>query len=225
MGLTGSLHCVGMCGPIMMFLPFHHFTGTRRVFAIGLYHFTRISVYACMAVVIFSFRDAFNPRVQQYVSVGLGCILLIAGLASFFSFSRKLKIQLPWTEFVKKELSHFMGNPALSSIAISGMLNGLLPCGLVYMALSATLVLKAPFQAVFFMYCFGIGTLPALISIIIFKSRIAFFKNGYYKKFTPIIVFSFGCVFLLRGLNLGIPYLSPKVEVSHGQVHSCCHKK
>ena len=225
MGLTGSLHCVGMCGPIMMFLPFNNFTGVRRIYAIALYHFARISVYALMAITLFSFRGAFNPRIQQYISVILGCTLLVAGIISFLPSQRKWQLQLPWNEFVKRKLSHFMGNPALSSIAITGMLNGLLPCGLVYMALSATLVLHTPFQAALFMYAFGTGTLPALISIIIFKNRVSFFRNGHYKKFTPVIVFSFGCLFLLRGLNLGIPYVSPKVQVSNGQIHSCCHKK
>jgi len=225
MGLTGSLHCVGMCGPIMMFLPFYHFTGARRVFAIGLYHFARISVYALMAFTIYSFREAFNPQLQQAISIGLGSILLIAGIVSFFPLRRKWQLILPWTDIVKKQLGRFMGDTSLPSIAVSGMLNGMLPCGLVYMALSATLALHSPAGAVLFMYFFGIGTLPALISIVIFKNRIAFFKNGYYKRFTPIIIFSFGCVFLLRGLNLGIPYLSPKVQVANGQIHSCCHKK
>jgi len=225
MGFTGSLHCVGMCGPIMMFLPFYHFTGMRRVLAIALYHLSRISVYAVMAFVIYSFRRSFDPRLQQYVSVGLGTLLLIAGVTSFLPLQKKMQLKLPWGDPVKKQLGRYMGSPALSSIAVSGALNGLLPCGLVYMALSATLALHTAREAVVFTYLFGLGTLPALVSIIIFKGRIAFFKNGYYKKFTPIIVFSFGCVFLLRGLNLGIPYLSPKVVVSNGEIHSCCHKK
>ncbi len=225
MGFTGSLHCVGMCGPIMMFMPFYHFTGFRRGLAIGLYHFSRISVYVLMALTLHSFRSAFNPRVQQYLSVGLGSLLLVAGLMSFLPFQRKLRISLPWSEFVKKQLGTFVGNPGLPSIAMSGMLNGLLPCGLVYMALSASLSLHTTAQTAMFTYCFGLGTMPALVSIILFKNRLSFFRRANFKALTPVVVFSMGCLFLLRGLDLGIPYLSPKVQVSNGAIHSCCHKK
>ncbi len=224
MGLTGSLHCAGMCGPIMLFLPFYHFKGVKRFAAIGLYHFSRISVYALMAFVLYSFREVFNPRLQQYVSIGLGSILLIAGMVSFLP-GNKIQIRLPWTEFVKKQLSHFIGDPGLPSIAVSGLLNGLLPCGLVYMALSATLVLHSPTEAVLFAYFFGIGTLPVLVGIILFRSQIIIAKGASIKRFTPVIVFFFGCIFLLRGMNLGIPYLSPKVQISKGQIHSCCCHK
>lgn len=225
MGLTGSLHCAGMCGPIMLFLPFHHFTGGRKVLAMGLYHLARITVYALMAFIVYSFRDAFNPVLQQYISIGLGSLFLFAGIVSFIPMNNRIHIKLPWTDFVKQHLGRFIGSPALSSIAMSGLLNGLLPCGLVYMMLSATLVLHTPLEAVMFAYLFGMGTLPILIAIVFFKSKLNFNKGMAFKKLTPLIVFSFGCLFLLRGLNLGIPYLSPKVQVTKGEIHSCCHKK
>jgi uncharacterized protein len=225
MGLAGSLHCVGMCGPIMLFLPFHHFTGLRKAAAIALYHFARISVYAMMALVIYSFRSVFNPVVQQYISIVLGSLFLFAGVISFLPFTKKLQVKLPWTKFVTKQLGEFMGNPGLPSIFISGMLNGLLPCGLVYMMLSATLALHTATHAVLFAYIFGVGTVPALVSIILFRSRINVGKIEFVKKYTPVVVFLFGIIFLLRGLNLDIPYLSPKVQVINGEVRSCCHKK
>lgn len=224
MGLSGSLHCAGMCGPIMLFIPFHHFSGMKKYAVIGLYHFSRITAYALLALTLFSFRSLFNPVVQQYISIILGVSLLFAGLISFFPAS-PLQLKLPWSGFVKEKLSSYMGNPGVPSIAVSGFLNGLLPCGLVYMALSATLALKSPGQAVAATYLFGAGTLPVTVSIILFKSRLNLLKGVMIKKYTPVIVFFFGCVFLLRGLNLGIPYLSPKTQVSNGVIHSCCHKK
>ena len=225
MGFTGSLHCAGMCGPIMMFLPFHQFKGARKVAAIGLYHLARISVYALMAFIIYSFRDSFNPRIQQYISIGLGSLLLAAGIATFIPLGLKLQIKLPWAEFTKRMLSKFIGQPDMPSIAMSGMLNGMLPCGLVYMMLSAVMVLHSPLEAVSFAYFFGIGTTPMLVSIILFRSKLNFGRANAFKALTPIFVFGFGCLFLLRGLNLDIPYLSPKVQVTNGEIHSCCHKK
>lgn len=225
MGLTGSLHCAGMCGPIMLFMPFQQFKGLKKIAGISFYHFSRISAYALMALVIYSFRSSFNPRVQQYISIILGSSLLIAGLLSFLPLRNKWQVKLPWSESVKRKLAYFMGSPSLTSIAVSGFLNGLLPCGLVYLVLSSTLALHSPLQAVAFTYVFGLGTLPVLVSIILFKNKMVLLKKFSVQKFTPVIVFVFGFVFLLRGLNLGIPYLSPHTEVSHGAIHSCCHKK
>lgn len=225
MGLTGSLHCAGMCGPIMMFLPFQHFRGLKRAAAIALYHFGRISVYALMTLVVYSFRSSFNPRWQQYVSVSLGAILLLAGLLSFLPLTARLQVRMPWSDFVKRQLGRFMGAPGLPAMLVSGMLNGMLPCGLIYMVLSATTALHSVTEAVLFTYFFGLGTMPMLVSIILFRSHIMLAKGVSYKKFTPVFVFVFGCIFLLRGMNLGIPYLSPKVQVTNGQIHSsCCHK-
>jgi len=225
MGLTGSLHCAGMCGPIMLFMPFHQLKGIKKIAGISLYHFSRISAYALMAFFLFSFRDLFNPGVQRFVSVGLGALLLVVGLLSFFPLKERWQIKLPWSAFVRQKLTYFIGNPSLMAVSISGFLNGLLPCGLVYLALSTTLALQSPLQAVAFTYIFGLGTLPVLVSIILFRSRITIRKRALVQRFTPVVVFFFGCIFVLRGLNLGIPYLSPATQVSNGVIHSCCHKK
>ena len=224
MGFTGSLHCAGMCGPIVWIMPFQLFTGVKKAIAIGLYHTGRISVYAFLALVLHSFRSLFDPKIQQYISIVLGGLLLIAGILSFFSV-HLLQVKLPWDGFVKKQLGNVIGKPGLGAITAAGMLNGLLPCGLVYMALSASVTLSSAVQAMGLIYFFGIGTLPMLISITLLKNKVHFLRGNHIKKLVPIIVFSFGCLFVLRGMNLGIPYLSPKVEVVHNEIHSCCHKR
>lgn len=226
MGLTGGLHCAGMCGPIMLVMPFHHFSGVRKVAALLMYHLARITVYALMAAVLFSFREVFKPEVQRYVSIALGGVLLVAGILSFLPAGAALTIKLPWSELVRRKLGKFLGNPTFLSITASGALNGLLPCGLVYMALSASLTQAGPLQAVLFTYSFGLGTIPMLVAIALLGRRLSLLRGPGFRRLTPIIVFSFGCLFLLRGMNLGIPYLSPKVAMAKGKViHSCCHKK
>src|SRR5665647_1034066 len=101
MGLTGGLHCAGMCGPIMWILPFQMLQGYKKAFGIFLYHFGRITVYALLALVLHSFRGLFHPQWQQYISLMLGVLLLLMGVISFFP-NNKLKIHLPWAEQVKK---------------------------------------------------------------------------------------------------------------------------
>ena len=224
MGFTGSLHCAGMCGPIVWIMPFQLFSGIRKALAIALYHAGRISVYALLAIVLHSFRDLFDPKLQQYISIVLGSILLLGGIASFFS--GRMQVKLPWGEFVKKQLGNVIGKPGLGAITAAGILNGMLPCGLVYMALSASMTQPTATQAAGLIYIFGIGTLPMLVSITLLKNKVQFLRGGHLKKLVPIVVFSFGCLFVLRGMNLGIPYLSPKVAISQHGLHSCCcHKK
>ncbi len=230
MGFTLSLHCAGMCGPIMLVLPFQLFKGVKKWFAIGLYHLGRVSVYAALAIVLHSFRSLFEPKVQQYISIGLGSLLLIIGMVTFFP-NHTLKMNMPWTGLVKKQLGKFMGNPGLGAITMAGVLNGLLPCGLVYVALSASLSAATTPQAAMFMYVFGLGTMPILLTITIlskssfFINKLAFIRMGAVKKLVPVMMFVFGCIFVLRGLNLGIPYLSPKVEVTGKVIKSCCCHK
>lgn len=223
MGLTGSLHCAGMCGPIMWIMPFQLYKGSTKVLALGLYHIGRISVYALMAAVLYSFRGLFQPAIQQYVSIVMGVILLMIGIVSFFS--GYLNVRLPWEDFVKRQLGNVISKPGLGTIAVAGVLNGLLPCGLVYMALSASVTAGSMGQAAVMLYAFGLGTMPMLLGITLLKGRLTILRASHIKKLVPVTVFFFGCLFLLRGLNLGIPYLSPKVTVSNHGIHSCCHKK
>ena len=227
MGFTGSLHCAGMCGPIVWIMPFQSFTGVRKVAALGLYHLGRISVYAGLAIVLHSFRSLFDPRLQQYISIGLGGVLLLVGVLTFVP-NHSLKFNLPWAGYVKKLLGNTMGRPGIATLGLAGALNGLLPCGLVYMALSASVASGTAAQSAAVMYFFGAGTLPMLLSISLLKNRLTVLRSVHIRKMVPVVVFAFGCLFVLRGLNLGIPYLSPKVTVvAHTTtIKSCCsHEK
>ena len=225
MGFTGSLHCAGMCGPIIWVMPFQFLHGIKKWLGILLYHFGRTSVYALLALVLHSFRGLFHPQIQQYISIVLGSTLLLVGIISFFPRS-KVKFSLPWAGYVTRQLGNFIGKPGTGTLFITGALNGLLPCGLVYMALSATVAADSGIQSMGLMYACGLGPMPMLVAITVLKNKMSILRFQYVKKLTPVIMFAFGCLFMLRGLNLGIPYLSPKVEATtHGVKASCCHKK
>lgn len=224
MGLTGSLHCAGMCGPIVWVMPFHMLRGFRRILGLLLYHFGRITVYALLGFTLHSFKSVFNPQIQQTISIVLGALLLIVGVVSFLP-NRLTSFNLPWTGFVKKQLGKFIGNPSLKTLAVAGFLNGLLPCGLVYMALSMSVTAHSALQSVGLMYAFGLGTVPAMVSISILKGKAAFLRTHHLRKMVPVLMFVFGSLFILRGMNLGIPYLSPRITVEQQTIKaSCCHK-
>ena len=224
MGFFGSLHCAGMCGPIMLILPFRFLKGWRKIAAIKLYHFGRISVYAAMGFVLHSFRHLFQPQWQRYISVGLGSLLLVVAVLSFTS-GNNIQLRLPWLNFVKRQSSRFIGRPDLGALTIAGMLNGLLPCGLVYMALSLAATAPSGGSAVLVMYAFGLGTVPMLLAVTLLKGRLRFLQQASLRSAVPVIMLFFGGLFILRGMNLGIPWLSPQVVVTqHTVKSSCCHK-
>ena len=223
MGLAGSLHCAGMCGPIVWVMPFQILNGYKKWLGVTLYHFGRISVYALMGLVLHSFSAIFNPQWQQYISIVLGTVLLAIGIVSFMPGKRSLN--LPWSGFVKNKLGQFIGSPSIFSLFVSGTLNGLLPCGLVYMALSASATADTALESMVLMYAFGVGTLPVLITLTALKNKASFLRMRQVKKLVPAVMLVFGCIFVLRGMNLGIPYLSPQVQVEQQEVKaSCCHR-
>jgi sulfite exporter TauE/SafE len=222
MGAAGSLHCAGMCGPIVLVMPFQALGGMRKWAGILLYHFGRVSVYALLGLVLHSFTSLFQPQWQQYISITLGALLLLAGLLSFLS--GRLRISLPWSGFITRQLGRFMGSPRLSGLFITGALNGLLPCGLVYMALSMAVTAGSAWQSMALMFAFGLGTTPMLVALTALKIRLAHLMPAF-RKIAPVVVFCFGCLLLLRGMDLGIPLISPEVEMEQQTVKaSCCHK-
>lgn len=224
MGLTGSLHCAGMCGPIALVMPFQAHGGIKKWIRLGLYHLGRISVYALLGFILFSFRAIFHPEVQQYISILLGAVLIIAAAITFFPQS-KIHIKLPWTEAVKKQLGKFMLKPKLYALFITGMLNGLLPCGLVYIALALATSANTPIESMMLMYAFGTGTLPIFVLLLAIKNKMKLMQQLKLYKLAPVVMFLFGCLFVIRGMNLGIPYLSPEITITqHSIKTNCCHK-
>lgn len=222
MGLTGSLHCAGMCGPIIWIMPFQMIKGFKKWLAIGLYHFGRINIYALFGLTLHSFKSLFHPAWQQYISIGLGISLLATGAMTFFSGRQ---FNLPWTGFIKNNIGKFMSAPGLSHLFLAGILNGLLPCGLVYMALSMTVTAGTPLMSMVLMYAFGLGTMPMLIGLTIVRSKALLGRFTNARRYVPVVMLVLGCLFVVRGMNLGVPYLSPKVAIEHNEIKSsCCHK-
>jgi sulfite exporter TauE/SafE len=224
MGLAGSLHCAGMCGPIVWIMPFQQYKGVKRGLGISLYHFGRISVYAILGLVLHLFKGLFHPQWQQYVSVTAGVLLLATGVLYFLP-QTGVRIKLPWTEAVTRGLSKVLAQSHPAWLAAAGALNGFLPCGMVYMALAAAVSAAQTWQAVAIMYSFGLGTAPMMVAITLLRTKSPLGAISF-RKWTPFVMLFFGCLFVVRGANLGIPYLSPKTATTESQEAKmeCCHR-
>ncbi|MFD2145415.1 sulfite exporter TauE/SafE family protein [Mucilaginibacter antarcticus] len=90
-----------------------------------------------------------------------------------------------------------------------GMLNGLLPCGFVYLAMVGALNTPSSFTAAQYMFWFGAGTLPLMLLATIGSGFMGYSFRRRINKAIPYVMVCLGCWFILRGLNLNIPYLSP----------------
>ena len=122
---------------------------------------------------------------------------------------------------VKQSMGKRFQKQSNSNLFVIGLLNGLLPCGLVYMGLAGASTMVDPFLGGLFMLFFGIGTLPLMTSISFFSSNISIERRAKIKKFIPVLIAIMGVVFILRGMNLGIPYLSPQISSESSEIINC----
>lgn len=224
LGAAGSLHCVGMCGPLSLALPTHHLSKTQKFLSLLTYQFGRIITYSFIGLIFgLAGRRIYISGYQQWFSIGLGIIVLVmAGMyfisknSVHFSFFNRfyLSIQQLISRLLKKQ-----GGPL--SFLLLGLANGLLPCGLVYVAVAATLSFTEIAESVSFMAMFGAGTLPAMMLMGYAGQMINFEARKLMRKAVPVFITLMGVLLILRGLNLGIPFISPEMPQSPGDATVC----
>ena len=211
-GLLGSFHCIGMCGPIAFALPLDRSSKSRMFFQTFLYHLGRLITYSLIGL-LFGFigRGLFLSGFQQRLSILMGIIMILSVAIPVKVFS-KFNITKPLYKLIgklKQQLGLYLNKKSNKSIFIIGFLNGFLPCGLVYMALMGAVASSNVFQGSLYMFLFGMGTVP-MMTLAVFAGNIlkASLRNKI-QKLIPVFVIIIGLLFILRGLGLGIPYISP----------------
>lgn len=212
MGLLGSLHCAAMCGPLVLALPSSGVSQRKALLNKLVYHIGRLMTYGLLGLLIASVGNAISFRGwQQGVSVGTGLLLLLAGVFMFagkystYLIQQQQRILAP----LIKRMGYWLFRPGGNLFA--GMINGLLPCGMVYMALAGALSANSVWNGGFFMLFFGLGTLPMMLSIAVFGNFVRRYFRFNMATWLPAMFVLMGCWFLLRGANLDIPYLSPLI--------------
>ncbi len=212
MGLLGSVHCIGMCGPLMMALPISHKTDFQKIVALFLYHVGKILSYSILGILLGLFGSQFPVfGFQRNISIFLGVIMLLYVLYVFVLKPRHIQwwpLSSVYNLIVQKLSKLFKSNSIFSFLMI-GMLNGLLPCGMIYLALSSSLATQNILHGGLLMAFFGLGTVPALMMVAIGGQYMGFAFRRKIQKILPVFIFGMGVLLILRGLNLGIPYISP----------------
>lgn len=212
-GLLGSFHCVGMCGPIAFLLPVDRNNNLKKIGQIFLYHFGRILAYSIIGLVFGLVGKSLNLfGFQQQLSILIG-VLMIAVIFIPVKTFNKYNFSKPIYKAVSKvksALGKELKKKTPDTFLTIGFLNGFLPCGLVYMAVFGAIASGNALQGSLYMAVFGIGTIPLMTSAIYLGN----FLNGQVRqrirRAIPVLVVVIGCLFIVRGLGLGIPYISPK---------------
>ncbi|GAB7088582.1 sulfite exporter TauE/SafE family protein [Marinifilum fragile] len=222
-----------MCGPIALAIPLKTDSWLARIFGGVLYNLGRAITYAIMGAVFGLLgRGLVMSGFQQWVSIIMGAIMILSVITpsiyknrfnadkGVFSFVGKLKMSL----------GKLFAQRSYGSLLMIGLLNGLLPCGLVYFAIAGAIATGSSVSGSLFMFIFGLGTLPMLLAISLIGNMITLELRKKITKLIPYAIVFIGVLFILRGLSLGIPYLSPPekvmtvpVEEVQQEKPSCCH--
>jgi sulfite exporter TauE/SafE len=210
LGLAGSLHCAAMCGALALLVPVTGATASQRVFSRLTYNVGRLLTYAVLGAFFGLFGKAFAiAGLQRWLSIVVGALIIFG-----FVVSTRPVIAGPLTQVVswlKTKFGTLLRKRTLASIAGLGLLNGLLPCGLVYVACAGSATTGNVFGAVKYMIAFGLGTLPMLLAIGIGGTSMNL-SSVRLNRVVPTVAVIAGMLLILRGLALGIPYVSPAVS-------------
>jgi len=230
-GLLGSLHCVGMCGPIVAALP--QGEGGKMAFLAGrlLYNLGRVVTYAIIGLIFGLIgKTIFMAGYQQGLSIAVGVVIIVAVITpSRYSQGAITMLGLGKVYArISKLWGRLFSSKSRSSLFAIGILNGFLPCGFVYVALAGAVATGGALKGSAYMALFGIGTIPILLAFSFIGNAIGHKFRHAFSRAVPVLAVALALVFILRGLSLGIPILSPKMtqDVATGEVKSsCCDHK
>lgn len=220
LGLIGSFHCVGMCGPIAVALPLQNRNWWRKLTGTLLYNLGRAITYALLGAIFGVLGEGIQlGGFQSWVSIAMGIIMILSVLFPVLFRNTRLLDQYiyGYVGKLKAQFGPLFKNASLGSLFIIGLLNGLLPCGLVYVALAGAIATGSVVSGALFMFVFGLGTAPLLAVVTLAGNVISGSLKSSVNKLIPFVVVIIGALFILRGLNLGIPYISPPAKKLHIQ--------
>jgi sulfite exporter TauE/SafE len=225
-GLISSFHCIGMCGPIAMMLPVDRNNPTKKATQVLTYHIGRLTAYGTIGL-IFGLvgKGFFMAGIQQNLSIFIGVamiavILIPEKIFAKYNFSKPVFVLI---SKIKTTLGSQFRNKSYKSLFTIGLLNGFLPCGMVYVALFGAIAMQNASFGVLYMVLFGLGTVPMMSSVVYINSYLTIPIRNKIQKVIPYVAVIIGVLFILRGLGLGIPYVSPSNMSLFVQENPQCH--
>jgi sulfite exporter TauE/SafE len=213
-GLSSSFHCLGMCGPIALAIPVNRSSNFSIVSGTLQYNFGRIIAYSLLGFLIGSIGFSFSVlKWMQWLSILAGLLMILIAWHKFFS-SGQSKLEMKLTQQISRGIGQLIRSKNPFKLVGLGALNGFLPCGMVFLGLTNALIQGSPEKGTLAMVFFGLGTLPIMFTVVFFASKLSGNWRLKFSKAVPYIMTVIGILVILRGLNLGIPYISPEIKLS-----------
>jgi sulfite exporter TauE/SafE len=225
-GLISSFHCIGMCGPIAMMLPVERNNPAKKATQIVTYHLGRLTAYGSIGLLFGLLgKGFFLAGIQQQMSIIIGIAMIVVILMpdkvfAQYNFSKPV---FRWISGMKQALGSHFKKKSYKSLFIIGLLNGFLPCGMVYVALFGAIAMQSAGFGVLYMLLFGLGTVPMMSMVVYVNSFLTVPIRNKIQKVIPYVGVIIGVLFILRGLGLGIPYVSPSNMSLYIQEKANCH--
>lgn len=206
LGLLSSLHCLGMCGPLVLAIPGQGDTKVQATMTALEYNLGRITTYVLLGLFFGLLgQGLLMSQTQQFVAISLGVLLLLSSLWGF-KLDQQLahwplvgrisnKIRSAFRHLLARQQRHFF----------FGLLNGILPCGMVYLALAGAMTTEHTWQGAAFMFSFGLGTLPAMVAPFFVGHSVRKYLRPYLPYLQTTAVLVMGVFLIVRGLQIAFP--------------------
>lgn len=225
-GLISSFHCIGMCGPIAMMLPVDRTNEAKKVTQIITYHLGKLTAYGILGLIFGLLgRTFYLAGIQQKLSIIVGILMIMVAIIPENVFA-KYNFSKPVYRVVSKlksSLGQQFKSKSYQSLFTIGLLNGFLPCGMVYVAIFGAIAMQSVSMGIVYMLLFGLGTIPLLTAVIYVSNLLSISLRRTLQKMIPIVAVLIGMLFIIRGLGLDIPYLSPSNLSLFVQSEANCH--
>lgn len=224
LGIVSSLHCVGMCGPLSLALPVQYLFYGKRVLAKALYHVGRVMTYATLGLIFgLAGRRVYLAGFQQWFSIGMGILILFL-LIQYWLFRKRFQPNFLNRFYlaIQNLMKGILRKRGVLSFLFFGIANGFLPCGMVYIAIAGALVATQVQYSILFMAMFGLGTIPAMAAISLLGQVFNIKLRNSFRRIVPIFISVMAIILILRGMNLGIPFISPVLQTA-SQPAVICH--
>jgi len=225
-GLISSFHCIGMCGPIAMMLPVDRNNEAKKITQIITYHIGKLTAYGILGLIFGLLgRSFYLAGMQQQLSIIVGILMILVAVIPekvFAKYNFSKPVYRVITK-VKSSLGQQFKNKSYKSLFTIGLLNGFLPCGMVYVALFGAIAMQNVTLGIGYMLLFGLGTIPMMVAVVYASGLISFSFRGTIQKAIPLVAVIIGMLFIIRGLGLDIPCLSPSNMSLFVQPEANCH--
>jgi sulfite exporter TauE/SafE len=225
-GLISSLHCIGMCGPIAMMLPVDRNNPAKKVIQIMIYHLGRLTAYASLGLVFGILGKGFYMAgIQQNISIIVGVLMITIAIVPERLFM-KYNFSKPVYKIiskVKSSLGSQFKRKSPDALFTIGLLNGFLPCGMVYAALFGAIAMQDVTLGVSYMLLYGLGTIPMMSAVVFISNIVSVPLRSKLQKIIPVVAVFIGILFIFRGLGLDIAYLSPSNTNLFVKANASCH--